>query len=97
MSLSRRNPRRDANEPAIVKALEKVGALVKRISAAGVADLLVLYKGRIFLLEVKMPKTGRMTPAQQETTAEGWPVTVVRDEYDALTAIGLLQDAKRTA
>jgi hypothetical protein len=57
----------------------------------------VLYKGRIFLLEVKMPKTGRMTPAQQETTAEGWPVTVVRDEYDALTAIGLLQDAKRTA
>ena len=97
MSLHRRNPRRDANEAPIVKALEQVGAIVKRISAKGVADLLVLYKGRIYLLEVKMPKTGRMTPAQEETTAEGWPVTVVLDAYDALTAIGILQDAERSA
>lgn len=91
MSLHRRNPRRDANEPAIVEALEAVGAKVKRLSAAGVADLLVLFRGRLFLLEVKTAK-GRATLAQDETSADGWPVVTVRTEIAALLAIGATAD-----
>lgn len=91
VSLHRRNPRRDANEPAIVDALEAVGAKVKRLSAAGVADLLVMFRGRIYLLEVKGRK-GRPTEAQDETLADGWPVTTVREPRAALKAIGAVLD-----
>ncbi len=71
MSLHRRNPRRDANELEIVDALEKVGALVARLSVAGLGDLLVCwphelgyyrrgaamvaYHQGLYLLEVKRP------------------------------------------
>lgn len=48
---------RDANEPEIVKALEAAGATVTRLNEAGVPDLLVGYKGKTSLLEVKRPVT----------------------------------------
>lgn len=47
--------RRDGNEPSIVDALVAAGAAVTRIGDFGVPDLLVGYRGRTFLLEVKMP------------------------------------------
>jgi hypothetical protein len=64
MTLHRRNPRRDANEPAIVEYLQRAGCVVCRISSKGVPDLLVGYRGTWLLLEVKMPK-GRKEPAQE--------------------------------
>lgn len=51
----RRAAQRDANEPIIVEALEAVGAAVQRLSAPGVPDLLVGYRGVLYLLEVKLP------------------------------------------
>ncbi len=79
--------KRDANEPAIVKALEQAGALVMRLNGEGVPDLAVCRRGKVSLLEVK-GAAGRATLAQERTLFEGWPVTTVRTIEDALRAIG---------
>ena len=63
MSLHRRNPRRDRNERLLVDLLRKSGALVAPVSGEGVPDLLVGYRGRWLLLEVKGPK-GKLTAPQ---------------------------------
>lgn len=55
MSLHRRAARRDDNEPAIIEALEAIGADVRQLSGARVPDLLVGYRGRSVLLGVKAP------------------------------------------
>jgi hypothetical protein len=89
VSLSRHNPRRDANEPAIVEALEAVGADVWRLSGRGLPDLLVRFRGVLYAGEVKTAK-GRLRASQG-----AFPVWRTVD--DALTAIGVLQDARRTA
>ena len=80
--------KRDQNEPAIVRTLKQVGALVIRISEKGAPDLLVLFRQRIYLLEVKS-RLGKATLAQAEKTQEGWPVHTVRNERDALEVLGL--------
>ena len=77
-------------EPAIVKALRKVGALVIRISEKGAPDLLCFYRGAVFLLECK-GRLGRATEAQDVTSQQGWPVVTVRDEESALEAIGAIR------
>lgn len=53
MSLKRNDPKRDSNEAKIVMALEQAGAFVTRLSEKGTPDLLVLFRGGIYLLEVK--------------------------------------------
>lgn len=95
MSLRRQaNPKRDANESDIVKALEQVGAFVTPLSGQGTPDLLVLYKSKTLLLEVKIPKVGKLTPHQIEWHAralnEGIKVFVVHNPLEALTAIGAI-------
>jgi hypothetical protein len=89
--------RRDSNEKAVVQALEKAGALVLRLSAKGVGDLLVYRRawGRpdLTLLEVKRPKlrgqqAGTPTKAQQQAQQQGWPVVRVETPEQALAAIG---------
>lgn len=55
MSIHRYNARRDDNEIAIVAALTAAGASVTHLSAPGVPDLLVGYRGASYLLEVKAP------------------------------------------
>jgi hypothetical protein len=47
--------RRDENEPDIVEAFEKLGCSVTRLDGQGVPDLLVGYRGRTLLVEVKCP------------------------------------------
>jgi Holliday junction resolvase len=79
--------RRDLNEPGIVQALRKAGALVIRISEKGAPDLLCFYRGRVVLLECKS-HVGRATEAQEETSQAGWPVVTVRDAIAALRAVG---------
>jgi hypothetical protein len=49
------NRRRDENEPAVVAALEALGAVVCKLNDFGVPDLLVGYRGRTILVEVKNP------------------------------------------
>jgi Holliday junction resolvase len=65
MSLSRRNPRRDGNESALVMALEAQGFVVMRVSGAGCPDLVVWHRasGRAWPVEIKQPK-GTHTEAQ---------------------------------
>lgn len=95
MSLKRWSARRDANEAAIVDALRTVGAGVIRLSQTGVPDLLVLFRGRVHLLEVKRAKArgqgaGRATMAQEQLAAQGWPVSVTRTTDEALRAVGAI-------
>ncbi len=91
MSLSRRNPRRDANEALIVEALQAAGYDVTRVSGVGAPDLLVRRLGRPGALawgcEVKSA-TGRRTAAQ---AVSGWPI--VRTPEEALFCAHILDYA----
>jgi Holliday junction resolvase len=75
--------RRDANERAIVEALEAVGCTVTQVSGTGAPDLLVVRQGRLYAFEVK-GKAGRRTEAQQLSQ---WPI--VRTVDAALQAVGI--------
>lgn len=69
-----------------MRALGKVGAQYIILDAF---DLLVLFRGRTVMLEVKT-KTGRLTDSQKELIARGWPLVIVRSPDEALKAIGAL-------
>ena len=90
----RRAAKIDRNQPEIVEALRKVGALVYPMHTVGggLPDLLVGFRGRLMLLEVKdglAPLSQQaLTPDQVKFHAV-WPVAVVRDVDEALAAIGL--------
>ena len=77
--------KRDANEPEIVKALEAIGCSVCMIDAP--ADLLIGYRARCFLLEVKS-KTGKQTQEQKDFCAT-WngQYRVVRTVSEAITCV----------
>lgn len=95
--LLRRGARRDANEAGIVDALETLGAVVRWINSPGTGDLLVGYAGTWWPVEIKRPRDGRMTPAQEHFAmlcqASGLPRRVVRDRLEAHE---LLRDMART-
>ena len=82
--------RTDANHTAITKALRKIGAKVTDLSrvGGGVPDLLVFYRGRTTLLEVKTP-TGSLNKLQQAWHAEhaDCGVFVVTSEQEAIDAV----------
>lgn len=92
--------KRDDNEAAIVEALRAAGATVTRLGEPGVPDLLVGYRGRNFLLEVKEPGQtehrrrseggrGELTAAQVEWWDEwrGERAAIVHSVADALMVI----------
>jgi len=83
--------RRDANEAGIIRALRIAGALVWQISAKDVPDLLVGFRGRWHLLEVKRPGED-LSPGQREfflaCEQATLPVQVVYSSEDALKAVG---------
>jgi Holliday junction resolvase len=68
MALHRRNPKRDANEREIIEALKQIGCTVAQLSARGIPDLLVGYRGKNLLIEVKCEK-GKLTEDQIERHA----------------------------
>lgn len=86
----RQAARRDRNETEIVRALEKVGALVYRLSAPGMPDLLVGLRERWVLLEVKY-RTGALGALQtlfaQRCAASHLPCYLVRTVEEALQAV----------
>lgn len=91
MSLHRMAASRDINEPEIVEALRKAGAYVYVMREP--VDLLVAFRGETFLIEVKMPKTGRVTPAQSKFFEE-WPIEnahIVKTIEEALSAVGVTE------
>lgn len=91
----RRAARIDANQPAVVAALRKLGASVQPLHTVheGCPDLLVGYRQANFLFEVKdgeKPASARaLTPDQKRWIGE-WrgPVYVVNNPVEA---VGLLQ------
>lgn len=86
----------DANQPDIVDALRAVGAIVQPLHMVGegVPDLLVRYRGKLHLVEVKdgrrPPSERRLTPAQLAWHLEwaGADLHVVKSVSEALQAIG---------
>jgi len=84
----------DANQTAIVAALRQVGCEVLSLAAIGrgAPDLLACRADQVYLLEIK---DGKKSPSRQKLTPqqikfhEYWPVHVVRNEIDALAAVGL--------
>jgi len=111
VSYSFKTAHRDANQPAVVKALESAGALVIDLASVGkgVPDLLALHRGAWFAIEVKNPesKNGRhytadgLTDAQLEMFARigraGGRVHVVTNAAEALAAIGAVDARDVTA
>lgn len=88
MTIRRHAVRRDANEPAIVDALEAIGVVVHRLSAPGLPDLLTWHpREGLRLIEVKMP--GGSLTVQQQTTRERTPFAIVESVTDALALFGI--------
>lgn len=88
-----RAARVDGNQSAIVGALIACGALVQSLArmGQGVPDLLVAFRGRVLLIEVKngakSPSRRRLTKAQVDWHALGWPVVVVETVEGAVQAL----------
>ncbi|HEX2594717.1 MAG TPA: VRR-NUC domain-containing protein [Rhizomicrobium sp.] len=76
--------RTDATQKAIAAAFRQLGWKVIDLSAVGKGcpDLMISRAGTVRLIECKTDK-GKLTPAQQERIAEGWPVQIVRRVEDA--------------
>jgi len=77
--------RRDANERAIIQEFNGRGAVCYPVSAPGLPDLLVGFRGRWGLVEVKS-KRGKLEPLQvlfhSACQAQGLPCAVVREIVD---------------
>jgi hypothetical protein len=93
----RRRANVDANQAMIVQGLRAVGASVESLAVMGrgVPDLLVGYRARNFLLEVKNPlksPSGRALRPEQVCWHGEWrgQVAVVHDLREALVAIGAI-------
>lgn len=86
----RRFAKVDANHAEIVAAFRACGALVCSLAAVGkgVPDLLVAKGRRVFIVEVKdgskVPSKRKLTKAQADWHALGWPVSIVQDVPGAL-------------
>ena len=90
----RRAAKIDANQPAIVDALRRIGAQVTPLHAVGngCPDLLVSHRGRWHLIEVKdgakPPSARLLTDDQAEWHAAARaPVHVVKDVGEAMYVI----------
>lgn len=89
MSLHRYGARRDANEKTIRQALHAVGAETWQISQKGLGDLLVRYRGELFMGEVKTA-TGKL----EKTQTHGFPVW--RTPAEALATLGIALSSTRS-
>lgn len=92
-------PRTDANQSAIVAALEDAGCSVTLLSAVGKGcpDLLVGASGRTLLMECKdgskPPSARRLTPAQQAWHAawQGGTLAIVDSVEAALRVVATVR------
>lgn len=90
----RRAARVDANQTAVISALEAAGAKVEVIGLP--VDLLVGYRGRMMAMEVKdgaKPPSARKKTALQERFMAEWsdmPISLVDSPEAALRALAVL-------
>ena len=93
MGIHRTAAKRDDNEPLIVEALQKAGAMVVKLAKP--VDLLVGHRGTWLLMEVKdgdkIPSKQRLTDDQFKFVGKcstfGLPVAVVKTPEEALAAL----------
>lgn len=96
--MSRYARRTDDNHAAVVDALRKAGAVVRSLAKVGdgCPDLLVGYRGRTLLLEVKdgsKPPSARRLTADEERFFDEWtggPLAIVESPelaVDVLTGV----------
>lgn len=76
--------KRDENELEIVNALRAIGASVAHLSSKGIPDLLVCFRNKLYLMEVKKPK-GKLT-LDQIKFHENWKgeIHIVRTAHEAI-------------
>ena len=94
----RTKARTDANQKAIVTALRRIGASVAVTSGIGngFPDIVVGYRGRNYLIEIKdgdkPPSKRKLTP-DEAAWHEAWrgEVMVVESVDDALAALNLIK------
>jgi hypothetical protein len=87
----------DSTHAEVVAALRAAGRRVLDLSrvGGGVPDILVLYGGRLVLMEIKNPLGPRGGASKsklneaQVAFAHQWPVVVVRSAAEALAATGV--------
>lgn len=91
----------DANQALIVRDLRKAGAMVQSLAeiGKGCPDLLVMYRGEAFVMEVKdgmqPPSKQRLTPQEQLWHAQAmdahYHVYIVKSSTEALRIIGAIK------
>ena len=87
--------KKDGNQELIVSGLLKVGVKVLRLGGKNVPDLLVGYRQKLALLELKdgsrYPSQRRLRPGQQRFADEwqGYPVFKVESLADAFRCLGI--------
>ena len=95
--MPRQRAKVDTNQSQIVKVLRAVGASVATTHQVGKGfpDIVVGYKGRNHLLEIKdgdKPTSQRKLTADEQEWHDKWrgTVKIVNDETEALRAIGAM-------
>lgn len=91
MSVRGRPEQRDANEGAIVEALEAHGWVVERVSSADFPDLVCLRRGEVRPIEVKSEGDARMRKGQvelhQRWERSGHPIPIVSTVEEAVAVL----------
>lgn len=90
MTLNRYGKKRDANEIEIVAALRKIGATVIYLSEPNAPDLLIGYKNKTYLIEVKTPRS-KLKPGQRQFFSDwkGGPCSIAHNVGDALRTLNV--------
>lgn len=85
--------RTDHNQKEIIYGLRRAGCETEPITGcSGMCDLLVAFRGRLFLLEIKNPETKGKVNEWQIAFHKRYPVSVVHSLEEALVAVGLKND-----
>jgi len=97
--MTRRRVSRDRNQQQIVDALRAVGAFVYDAAhiGGGFPDLIVGFRGMVYLMEIKNPKSwyGKLGMSEsQKKFRDAWhdaPISLVENANDALFVIGAIE------
>jgi ATP-dependent exoDNAse (exonuclease V) beta subunit len=74
----------DSTQAALIRTARRLGAKVEVLG--GKIDVLMLWHGRVLIVDWKGPHT-RKTATQQRMTEQGWPVHYVRSEDELLALL----------
>ena len=89
-----RNAKVDKNQPEIVKALRRSGAIVKHLHIVkNLFDIIVFYQGQVYCVEIKQDKKKKLTKGEQECKEDlesvGVKYHIIYSIEDALKMIGI--------